>query len=260
MFLILILILKYDGTVINNIINILPLLINNVIYDIVLINTYYVELKNNIYNLPSTLVLSIILDNNIDIIYINEEIIGSDRYKKINLTDNVDKTKNKIIELLNLGDEYLTSSFSLLIKVYEEYRINSFESDILIKIVNEDASEEIIKIFDYKNGEGELYEGYTIVPRVMIINYYNFYTMNIFFDVFNRLSYENVMLFDKDNFLLKLHTEIYSKNLIEYDAERLKTDIIPNLDGININEKYEEYYNIYKTRFRKQLYCFYSKL
>jgi len=71
--------------------------------------------------------------------------------------------------------------------------------------------------------------------------------MNIFFDVFNRLGEENVMLFNKDNFLLKLHTEIYSKNLIEYDSERLKTDVIPNLDGININEKYEEYYNIYKT-------------
>ena len=239
--------LKYDETVISNIINILPLLINNIIYDIVLINTYYVELKNNIYNLPSTLILSLILDNNIDTIYIDEEIIGNDRYKKINLTDNVDKTKNKILDLLNLGNEYLTSSFSLLIKIYDDYRINSFESDILIKIINEDTTEEIIKIFNYKNGEGELYEGYIIVPRIMIINYYNFYTINIFFDAFNRLGEKNVMLFDKDNFLLKLHTEIYSKNLIEYDAERLKTDVIPNLDGININEKYEEYYNIYKT-------------
>jgi len=239
--------LKYDETVISNIINILPLLINNIIYDIVLINTYYVELKNNIYNLPSTLILSLILDNNIDTIYIDEEIIGNDRYKKINLTDNVDKTKNKILDLLNLGNEYLTSSFSLLIKIYDDYRINSFESDILIKIINEDTTEEIIKIFNYKNGEGELYEGYIIVPRIMIINYYNFYTINIFFDAFNRLGEKNVMLFDKDNFLLKLHTEIYSKNLIEYDAERLKTNIIPILDGININEKYEEYYNIYKT-------------
>jgi len=238
--------LKYNETVISNIINILPLLINNIIYDIVLINTYYVELKNNIYNLPSTLILSLVLDNNIDTLYIDEEIIGDDRYKKINLTDNVDKTKNKIVELLNLGNEYLTSSFSLLIKVYEEYIINSFNSNILIKIVNEDTTEEIIKIFDYENGDGEVYGGYTIVPRIMISNYYNLYTMNIIFDVFNRLGEENVMLFDKDNFLLKLHTEIYSKNLIEYDAERLKTDIIPNLDGIDINNKYEEYYNNYK--------------
>ena len=69
----------------NNVINILPSLINNLIYDIILINTFYPELKNNIYDMPSTLILSLILDNNIEKLLVNEIYINDELYKNITL-------------------------------------------------------------------------------------------------------------------------------------------------------------------------------
>lgn len=248
--------LKYDNSNINNIIYILPILINDLIYEIVSIHINYPKLKNNIYQLPSTLVISIVLDNNISMDYIDIITINNELYKQIHLTENIDDNKNKIIELLNLNQNYLSSSFSLLIKINENFMIQSFETEIFIKIVNDDMTEEFIKLFNYKNGESGLYEGYVIKPRLMKTDYYNFFTMNIYFDVFDKLPENNIMLFNKDEFLLKLHNEIYSNELIIYDNMRLKHNLTLNLENVNVNNKYEEYLELYLEELKNKYIIF----
>ena len=247
--------LKYENNNIFNVNNILPNLINGLIYDVILINTYYNELKNNIYSMPSTLILSIVLDNNIESYYVDKIIIDNEIYKNIKYTNC--KLKKNILKLLKLDDVYLNYEISLLIKIPNEFMINSFETSLMMRILKNENEVEFIKLFNYNNGVGDFYDGYIVVPKLMLSDYYNFYTLNIYFDVFNNLDEENILLFNKDNFLLIPHNEIYTKELIKYDELRLNSDlVIGNIDNVDIQYTYDKLLNVYKENLNNKYIIF----
>ena len=267
--------IEYNGQNISNINNVLKNKINNTIINIININNSYESIKKNIYDCSSTMVLTIITDNNISKEYIYNIIIDNNMYKVFKYNNN----NNNILESNLINDEIIKNesiseiikkyNFCLLIKIPDKFMIESTESHVLIAIY--DKFEELYKIdnnifyidlFHYKNANFELYEGYYIVPRIIISDYYNIYTINLYFDIINILTENNTLLFNKDCFKKQLFDYEYSKELIIYDNDRLinnviiTPEIIKEFEKTNLKKIYNNYDEQYIIKINIEYHLF----
>ena len=265
------LIIEYNGKNISNINNVLELKVNNTIKNIINISNCYESIKKNIYDCPSTMVLTIITDKNISKDYIYDIIIDNNTYKVFKYNNNIEYNliNEDIIKNSSIFEIIEKYNFCLLIKIPDKFMIESEDSIILLAIYDEsgelykiDDNIFYIDLFNYKNANFGLYEGYYIVPRIIVSDYYNIYTINLYFDIFTILTEENTLLFNKDCFLKHLFDYEYSKELIIYDAERLVNDIVITPEIIKEFEKknlkciYNEYYQEYIIKINSNYHLF----
>ena len=221
----------------NNIINILESKINKLVDDIIKLDAQYLDIKSNLFNTNSNLMLSFVLDTNISSNYIETIELDGKNYTFIK-----------------------SSTIGILIEISTEYEIN-FEYTEIFKCDLDLTN--LIKLFNYTNAKYGLYQGYTIKPYIITTNYYNFNTINIFFDIYDQLT-EDTILLDKDNLILKIHNEKYTKELIIYDDKRFKTDIVLTDEIIteyydtNVEDIYNSYLNNYNNYLNEKYATFYS--
>jgi hypothetical protein len=267
--------IKYDDKNILNIYNVLENKVNDLIKNILLINNSYNIIKSNTYNCASTMVLTIELDNNISKEYIYDVIIDDILYKVLKYTNNkniclkMNLENDDIVKKLKIDDIVNNYNFCILIRVPDKYLICSDDSKLLVGIFDDlcnlykiDGNVYFYNLFHYKNAEFGLYRGYYIVPRIIVSDYYNIYTMNLYFDIYDILEEDNRLLFNKDCFLKKLFNYNYTKELIIYDQERLNNNVV--LDSIiiqefnkkNLEHVYDEYYKNYCIKLNAKYYLF----
>ena len=266
--------IEYQGKNISNINNVLELKINNIIRNIIKISNCYESIKKNIYDCPSSIVLTIISDKNISKDYICDIIIGNNTYKVFKYNNHYNNLESSVINdeiiknssILEITEKY---NFCLLIKIPDKFMIDSTDSSILLALYDKydelyriDDNIYYIDLFHYKNANYGLYEGYYIIPRVIVSDYYNIYTINLYFDIFDILTEKNTLLFNKDCFLKHLFDYEYSKELIIYDKERLVNnvvitqDIIKEFEKTNLKCIYNEYYEQYVTKTNSNYHLF----
>ena len=172
----------------------------------------------------------------------------------------------KKLSILEIIEKY---NFCLLIKIPDKFTIESKDSHILIALYDKfenlyiiDGDIFYINLFHYKNANFGLYDGYYIVPRIIISDYYNIYTINLYFDIYDILTEKNTLLFNKDYFIKYLFDYEYTKELIIYDAERLNSNIIidsmivKEFENINLKKIYDKYYEGYILKINSNYHLF----
>ncbi len=196
------------------------------------------------------------------------------KYYNYNIPFSKTYLNSEILAINNLSN-LLSNNYALLIKKNDYYKI---DNDLYINnTLNNHLNNNIIKNFTniylvLLNGNGDIqYDSSGIIRGYELFNYYsnnkkiftnlnikhymNLLTLNIYFDIYEQINFDNYLLFDKDN--IKFDITNNNKAII-YDTKRFTIDIdisnnhIENLKSnmteiLYYNQNYISIFNIIKN-------------
>lgn len=85
-----------------------------------------------------------------------------------------------------------------------------------------------IELFNYYNGiinSNNLFPGNKIFVNMVMNQYMNFYELNFIIDVYDVMTSNNKLCFDKNNLLFKPHTNNKIQQIVKYDSLRFNSNI-----------------------------------
>jgi hypothetical protein len=154
----------------------------------------------------------------------------------------ISQENDEYVKNINSIEKFLKNDFSLLIKIPDNYKINSFVTKCyLVCNLYDDLylyNEKYflgLELFDFE------YMNLKFVLNMFYGNYMNFNTLNIIIPFYNEYTESNAQIIDIDNTIFKLHNNDKINNILTCDYERFLQRNIVN-EEYNTYMKLGEYY------------------
>ena len=237
----------------SNTFNVVENKVNNLVKNIILLNNNWNSIIYNFYNTKTIFLLSLNLDTNIHINYVDNFIWNTDIYYNSNNLLNLPIGKYKILKYknyfpkndllisntvndnivknINTINEFSNYNFCVLIKLPDKNKYHSLRTKIYLCVCRSnyeiykttDNNILVYELFNYVNANNP---NYKVIFNLLTNNYMNFNQINIIAETYKTYTEMNTLLLNYNNLHFKQHKSKYISDIVKFDYERFNVNLL----------------------------------